>query len=399
MRRKTGILISILCIASIIPYSVFAVDKSKDYTSSAESALTSVINDIQVTVSSEEAISDTALLECEEMSRTKSAMYAAQSAVNCYISDFKLDPSGSNIYSQYDNASVKVESARVIDLSLSVSEGYNDSSAPDSTSPEGTDGIDADLHDDLTISVTYDDNLKIRTTEARRTEIIYCDDNFKNPAMNEAVLADGECNVSFECSDNPGMIIIAEVRIMPYGVESSKKLEATNKSLAILNHADPKDFLKAEDCTEEQLELLKPVADEAVKGCTSDYEKIKAVTEFVSKNIYYDYMYYNGYKSSTYIKPYEVWNSKITVCDGYSRLSRALLIEEGIPCIRIRGENHAYNAAYDSSSKRWVVFDATWCSYNRYTEEGKFVYGGYTLDRFDMSAAKLASLSKSRGND
>lgn len=106
--------------------------------------------------------------------------------------------------------------------------------------------------------------------------------------------------------------------------------------------------------------------------CTSDYDKAKAIYDWVTRNIVYDYDYYEGRKTDVDIFPEEVLDSKLTVCDGYSRLTQALLQAQNIPAIRVVGQanifgwspddytNHAWNLAYVDG--RWIYLDTTWGS-------------------------------------
>ena len=64
-----------------------------------------------------------------------------------------------------------------------------------------------------------------------------------------------------------------------------------------------------------------------------------------------------------------------------------------IPCMIAYGDNHAFNAAYDSDSKRWVFIDVTWCSGNRYENNGKWIKGAYKNQYFDMDLDFLLSIS------
>ncbi len=165
----------------------------------------------------------------------------------------------------------------------------------------------------------------------------------------------------------------------------------------ICNYADPDYFLQdpyRKKLTDGQLEELRKAALSAAAGCNTPYEKIKAIAGFVAERTYYDYKYLaDKKKNPTYIHPYEVYTQKRTVCAGYAALARTLLISIGIPCMDLNGENHEYNCAYDASGKRWVVFDATWCSQNKYTEEGEWIYQGCSYQRFDLTPQQLAELS------
>lgn len=169
-------------------------------------------------------------------------------------------------------------------------------------------------------------------------------------------------------------------------------LAAHQKIDSILqNYVDPDCHLDKYALTESEEAELLSVAEEATAECTTDYEKISAITEFVAKEIYYDYDYYENRISSTFYRPYDVWKNKRSVCEGYARLTKELFNLLNIPCICIYADNHAYNSAYDADNDRWIYLDTTWCSGNRYSYE-QFISGSYRASRFDMSLETLSSL-------
>lgn len=158
------------------------------------------------------------------------------------------------------------------------------------------------------------------------------------------------------------------------------------------NYVDPNCHLDKYTLAEaEEAELL-AVAEEVTADCTTAYEKISAITEFVAKEIYYDYDYYEDRTTTLFYEPYEVWTNKRTVCEGYARLTKEFLNLINIPCMCIRASNHLYNSAYDVENDRWIYLDTTWCSGNKYKYE-EFISGSYKPSRFDMSLETLASLS------
>ena len=60
---------------------------------------------------------------------------------------------------------------------------------------------------------------------------------------------------------------------------------------------------------------------QAVAGCTTQYEKIKAIMAFVADRTYYDYYAYYNNKPS-YWSPYEVYEQKRAMCSGYASLMK-----------------------------------------------------------------------------
>jgi hypothetical protein len=129
-------------------------------------------------------------------------------------------------------------------------------------------------------------------------------------------------------------------------------------------------------------DTVKGIAEEITAGCTTDYEKIKAVHDWAADNIYYDYDYYYSRTTSTPFTPEEVYANKYSVCQGYADFCASLLRSLDIPCkvasgygktgtsawttslINGSSSNHAWNEAWLADEQRWVVFDATWDSSN-----------------------------------
>lgn len=179
---------------------------------------------------------------------------------------------------------------------------------------------------------------------------------------------------------------------------SEEMLTAEDKAWNIINtYADPDYFLDdpyKESMTDAQYAELRQAAVTATAGCMTQYDKIKAITAFVADRTYYDYKYLEDKeKNPTFFKPYEIYTQKRAVCSGFARLVRTLLISIGIPCMDLHGENHEYNAVYDSTSRRWIFVDATWCSKNCYTVNEEWLYYGYSYSYFDLMTEKIAALT------
>ena len=182
---------------------------------------------------------------------------------------------------------------------------------------------------------------------------------------------------------------------------TKEELAAEEKIWEIINkYMDPEYHLAYgkewwdSEVTESQFDEIKKTAESVVAGKNSDYDKIKAITEYVAENIYYDYDYYQNRTNSTNDSSYEVFKNKIAVCEGYSLLMKTMCNLVGIPCVRLHGSDHAYNAAYAADKKRWICLDATWCSGNKYNYNGSggMTPGKLNMTRFDMTPQDLAKL-------
>lgn len=180
------------------------------------------------------------------------------------------------------------------------------------------------------------------------------------------------------------------------GDASEEQIAAEQKAWTLINkYADPDYFLTDPErnaITDAQFEELRQAALQAVAGCTTQYEKIKAIMAFVADRTYYDYYAYYNNKPS-YWSPYEVYEQKRAMCSGYASLMRTLCISIGIPCMDLEGHAHEYNAVYDSENGKWVFADATWCSRNSYSVDKEWEYQGYSDGYFDLSPEEIAELS------
>ena len=180
------------------------------------------------------------------------------------------------------------------------------------------------------------------------------------------------------------------------GDACEEQIAAEQKAWTLINkYADPDYFLTDPErnaITDAQFEELRQAALQAVAGCTTQYEKIKAIMAFVADRTYYDYYAYYNNKPS-YWSPYEVYEQKRAMCSGYASLMRTLCISIGIPCMDLEGHAHEYNAVYDSENGKWIFADATWCSRNSYSVDKEWEYQGYSDRYFDLSPEEIAELS------
>ena len=115
-----------------------------------------------------------------------------------------------------------------------------------------------------------------------------------------------------------------------------------------------------------QSALVNETAAEICAGLSGELEKARAISEWVTENIAYDDYTSQGREfSSVDLMPDEVLGSRLTVCEGYARLTQALLRAAGIPCLHIIGHSsgspdvwHAWNLAFVEG--RWLWLDNTW---------------------------------------
>ena len=156
--------------------------------------------------------------------------------------------------------------------------------------------------------------------------------------------------------------------------------------------ANPEYYLSTDEyAVGDELEKIQNLTEDITENCDSTYEKINAVLVYVADNTYYDYQYLEGIEFRSQA-PYDALTTGIAVCQGYSDLATVMLRSIGVPCLTATSRTHAYNFAHDG--KRWVFFDPTWCSYNKYTVNGELLYEGYTEKYFDLTSEEISLLGE-----
>lgn len=98
-------------------------------------------------------------------------------------------------------------------------------------------------------------------------------------------------------------------------------------------------------------------------GLTSDEEKVKAIYEYITKNIKYDYDFAKV-AAAGYMDSERCLANKQGICGDYSVLFATMCRAQGIPCIVVEGYvtadgqvYHAWNQVY--YNKSWHFFDTT----------------------------------------
>lgn len=178
------------------------------------------------------------------------------------------------------------------------------------------------------------------------------------------------------------------------------QVDARDESMTLLTRAD-----------RAAIGRISELSAEITKDCTSDYEKILAIHDWVADYVYYDQDYLTGKKDTTNLSSISVLDNRFAVCSGYSALTKDLIAAAGIPCKLIVGyalgidseeddwgdidlrrlePNHAWNEAY--ADGRWIILDTTWDSSNKY-EGGSFDKGDAISHIYFDSTLKFYSNS------
>ena len=132
-------------------------------------------------------------------------------------------------------------------------------------------------------------------------------------------------------------------------------LTATKKvNDLIQKYKDPNKSMLPEnvDKTSEMFLEMKSCADEAIKDCKTEYEKIVALDKYVNNYLTYDI-------KSKGISLEKAWKEKKGVCEHYAKIMQRFCQIEGIPSSYVSSAKHACVFSYDSENKRWVLSDPT----------------------------------------
>ena len=151
------------------------------------------------------------------------------------------------------------------------------------------------------------------------------------------------------------------------------------------------------------LQEVKTLSNEICAGISDDYDKLRAIENWVANNIYYDYPAFSrGVPEETITLKY-VLENKTTVCGGYSNLTAALAAAQGIRVYNVHGtasegvycmeENpseavHEFNFAVIDGRIIWL--DADMDSRSYFYENLTYHTGKAVRRHFDIDGAVLA---------
>lgn len=179
-------------------------------------------------------------------------------------------------------------------------------------------------------------------------------------------------------------------------VVNSAQTAAAGKTLRYITRDGKSD--KAADVLAE----IKRISDEICEGINSDYEKLRAITYWVSDNIYYDHPAYNKGIPQECLSLEYMLNNRSSVCGGYANMTAALCAAQGIRCLNITGsavnvgcfnegyagEFHEWNVA--KIDGRYIIVDSGWNSFNHFNNSGRFQYEPIGYKYFDIGEEVFA---------
>lgn len=165
---------------------------------------------------------------------------------------------------------------------------------------------------------------------------------------------------------------------LAYTKNKSVYLSKRTDKYALIHYTKPSDDIQSDNP-----DIIK-LSKEITAGLENDYDKAKAIHDWICDNIWYDMDSYKAHSNYGDTSALGTLNSKKSVCQGYSSLTAALLRASGIPAKLVMGHalgidsakewpketiskddiNHTWVEAYVDS--RWISIDATWDSDNTY---------------------------------
>ena len=148
---------------------------------------------------------------------------------------------------------------------------------------------------------------------------------------------------------------------------------------------------------------VKQLSDSICEGISEDYDKLRAISNWVAANIYYDYPAFNrGVPEETLTLEY-VLENKSSVCGGYSNITAALAAAQGIQIYNVHGtgaegafcfeekpaeEVHEWTFAVIGGRTIWL--DPDFDSRNYYRSAGYYQSGKPITKYFDINGELLA---------
>lgn len=153
----------------------------------------------------------------------------------------------------------------------------------------------------------------------------------------------------------------------------------------------------------EILAEVKELSDKICRGLTNEYDKLRAISRWVSANIYYDHPAFNAGIPQKCLTLEYILENRSGVCGSYANITAALCQAQGIICYNVNGEGlnsggcyaeqsrgnaHEWNYAYIAGRGIWV--DSGWNSYNHLYDYGITSEGEIGCKYFDVGNEILA---------
>ncbi len=108
---------------------------------------------------------------------------------------------------------------------------------------------------------------------------------------------------------------------------------------------------------DEVLAEISDIAEQVCEGLESDYDKARALSQWVSQNIYYDFDAYDSSVTTETLSLSSTLSLHRSVCGGYANLYAALCQSQGIDCYIVQGavvqNQRTFDEADEAPSHEW----------------------------------------------
>ena len=150
---------------------------------------------------------------------------------------------------------------------------------------------------------------------------------------------------------------------LPFVSKSSKGdlfISTSNQLIYLVEHGYQPQF-KEGSKAEIAYEKAKEVLNSIIGADFTDYQKVVAIFDYLALNVQYDHaatlLTTNEWGKYDAFTLEGVFNNKKAVCDGIAKAFSLMCNMEGIPCVRVSGNEHAWCRV--KINNRWTVIDPT----------------------------------------
>ncbi len=167
------------------------------------------------------------------------------------------------------------------------------------------------------------------------------------------------------------------------------------------------DYIVTGGTSKQRTEVLAEISDIAAQVCEgmeSDYDKARALSQWVSQNIYYDFDAYDSSVTTETLSLSGTLSLHRSVCGGYANLYAALCQSQGIDCYIVQGAvvqsqrtfdeadeapSHEWNLVHIDGRYFWV--DTLWNNSDNIYADGEYSSNGSpNLRYFDPTEEAMA---------
>lgn len=148
---------------------------------------------------------------------------------------------------------------------------------------------------------------------------------------------------------------------------------------------------------------IEEISNEICEGINSDYDKLRAISRWVSDNIYYDNPIMSAGAPKYCLSLEYMLDNKSSICGGYSNMTSALCAVQGIRCYNISGTAVLNHQCFQQGSPgqfhewdvaevdgRYIIIDSGWNSTNYFNADGTYSTGTPLYKYFDIGEEVFA---------